>query len=611
MKKTLSIAILAILFLAPLLYGTPHGVYGQEDIGIENFVRHDWAFTRISIDLTVYDSTGETSEAMNYTDDLINQLEGAEITFILGKVHPTDKIVYVVPFLTITQDFTVYSYILKDLLNISQSEAEELEFTIPRGSAIIIATGAEFIASPYSLLFEAAGEMVTTQYPSFFIVSVPYPYGEVPAPPSLMVDPAMLSSHGSAWEGYSGRIEGITTDYSESANKAIFTASGTNETEYSDEDYYIYTFLNVITFRAEYSLDTGILQLFEINIEAEYNYTYYDYWYDEWVKTGIELTINIRLEHVGAKAVEIGLEDGEKIGFKVTTFEVSPELIDAINQTLIEQGYPPLTEENVTFFMNQIRGLTAEFEYIEPNPYIDSGLDLFFNVTVATPDIPPSSTEIMSNALVLGSPYVLPEWDLLFGDFQFWMHFELKVLPKFVSFYFEREDPNIIFEVDGDYAVLSRDDNAYVSAYTTINAHLGYTTTIPDEDKVKFDLTLDIERWHTYTGDGYLTEYAIKINGTLLVDTDMDNSLTDETPITGYIELVINRVETDPTTNEVDWEAPIDSPDPAEAGWTDVTPYRVTIPERPPFVLPVPLEYVAIGVAVIVIIAIIALARRR
>ena len=602
MKKIQGIAFLAV-FLISLLAFTVNNytlVHAQDEYGIEDFVRHDWQFTTLSVDLQVIDTTGEIPPIVNYTDDLINQLGGATLTFILGRVDESEGVAYIVPVVKITNDFTVSAEILEVALDIPSEDAAELAFTIPRGSGIIILAPTYGVLSMDNILYTITETILhassTTVY-VWYMGAVPYPYKEAIAPLFPMVDPSMLSSYGDQWETIE-LPEGITASYEESEGKAIFTMSGSNETEYTYEDYHQYQRVEITTFRSEYSLETGILLRFEADVEFEFECTYGG----ETQK--IELSANIVFEHTNAKEIEIGLSPGDVLGFKVTNFTLSQDLIDVLNETL---GMP---EENITDFVNFVRGIKTEYTYISPNPVLETGLDLFYNITAYAPDQEPVSGFTIANVLYLGAPYVLPEWDLIYASFQFWAHLELNVEPKFAAYAARQEDPNIILEISGDYSVLERED--YVSTYITANAHLGYAITNETEGVNKTDLQLSIATWYTYDKDGFLTEFYISIEGSFKIDTDGDNSLEDEDATTGTIVFQINRVQTNPTTNEPQWDNPINPPNPTEAGWTDVTPCRAEI--APGGFLGIPIEptYIAVGVVVIVIIIVaVAFMRRR
>jgi len=602
MKKIQGIAFLAV-FLISLLAFTVNNytlVHAQDEYGIEDFVRHDWQFATLSVDLQVIDTTGEIPPIVNYTDDLVNQLEGATLTFILGRVDESEGVVYIVPVVKITNDLTVSAEILEVALDIPSEDAAELAFTIPRGSGIIILAPTYGVLSMDKILYTIAETILhassTTMY-IWYMGAVPYPYKEAIAPLFPMVDPSMLSSYGDQWKTME-LPEGITASYKESEGKAIFTMSGSNETEYTYEDYHQYQRVEITTFRSEYSLETGILLRFEADVESKFEYTYGD------ETQRIELSANIVFEHTNAKEIEIGLSPGDILGFKVTNFTLSQDLIDVLNETL---GMP---EENITEFVNLVRGIKTEYTYISPNPVLETGLDLFYNITAYVPDQEPVSGFTIMNVLSLGAPYVLPEWDLIYGSFQFWAHLELNVVPKFAAYAAYQEDPNIILEISGDYSVLERED--YVSTYITANAHLGYAITNETEGVNKTDLQLSITTWYTYDKDGFLTEFYISIEGSFKIDTDGDNSLEDEDAITGTIVFQINRVQTNPTTNEPQWDNPINPPNPTEAGWTDVTPYRAEIAPGGFPGIPIEPTYIAVGVvAIVIIIVAVAFMRRR
>ena len=324
-----------------------------------------------------------------------------------------------------------------------------------------------------------------------------------------------------------------------------------------------------------------------------------------------DIRIDMTISYDGGEEVSVDIAPGDKIGFKVTEFEVSEDLIDAINETIFEGE---LTEENVTEMENMIMGSKWVFERNTTNEIYDSGLDILYNLTVAIPDGEAESGYFLSNVMLVGSPYIIPEWDLVFSQFQLYAHIALKVYPKFMKYMAAQEDPNIIFDFTGDYQVLSYGDNEYVSAYVTFDADLGYRYTIPAEYKNKTDVSLSGEGWYTYDADGYLTEIHVSLGGEITVDSNGDN-VTDpdvDEHYSGTISITINRVGTS-ATGEPLWNSPVDAPDPTAAGWTDVTPYKTIGGEGliPETIAGIPTTYIVVGVGVLFILSIIVLIKRR
>jgi len=615
MKKINKIAFFAfvVLFSISIVAPVYRPLQAQTEIGIDEYVRHDWQITNIDMSYTVYDTAGHAEPIQNYTDDLLNQLEGAKLTFILGEKYPDEGVIYIVPVISIENDFEVSAEFLNETMEIPLEDAQDLAFTIPRGSAIIVFM--PYDAMTFLGVLSAFTEQVVhpNQYGAF-LGSTPYPYGEA-YPPAPMVNASALSDIGAEWEDMDEEVEGITFEYTEEAGTATFTASGSNTTEYEEEGYYNYVSVSIDTCTMEYSLTTGILQRIEMDMDIFYNETWYDEYDEKWVYHIEDVSISLLIEHVNAAEVDIAIEPGDKLGFKVSEFTMTEDLIDTINETM-EGGF---TQEMVDMINSTVYGIKTVFKYNETNEIYPSGLDILYNVTTEIPipedGIEKESSYALMNVMQLGAPYILPEHDLIFGDFQFWSHLYLKILPKFLKYMYEQSedyDPNMTFDITGDYSVLRYGDNEYVAAKASFTYDFNYQYTIPAKAMNKTDATIEGQSWIIYDGDGYLTEIHYELSFNAKIDTNADNA-TDKT-YSGSLSITINRVQ-NTAAGEPNWDSVIDPPSFTEAGWEDVTPYKAGAGGAEgifEFLSAIPPEYIAVGaVGLVVVIGLILWIRRR
>ena len=475
-------------------------------------------------------------------------------------VDNTAKVAYIVPALMTTRTLEVTPEMVQlffsDVIgeNLTDEEAEHLAFEIPKGSTLTFVTPGFDSSPPLSVAsiirsFEKA--VLSYAIPTIPGTAMPYHFAwdssMPPLPVMPMVDPTDLDDMGTSWQSLDGMIEGISFSYS----NRVFEAGGENTTEGVTIS---------VDFRSEYS-ELGILTALDLDFSVSGTV---DLGGGETGSLSISLSMSI--DYVDAKEIDVGLVDDEKIGFKITEFNVTEDFIE-----FLQAMGAPITMENFTEFSDLLKTLGFEYQYQEPNTYYDTGLDLLFNLKIynlTNDTLIEDAGDVSFNGFYLVSPYLIPEWDVLTGEFQTGAHLVAKILPNLLWFALHREDPDFVFEPTGDYKVLKY-GTEWMSMDMSLNLHMGYPET--NENWTMFDATFNLETWMTYSYDGYLTEYAITGSFTLKFDNDSDSSLDDESTYSGTVTFVINRVEND-STGEPDYTAPLDSPDPTASGWEDVTP---------------------------------------
>ena len=360
----------------------------------------------------------------------------------------------------------------------------------------------------------------------------------------------------------------------------------------------------------------GLLKEINVNVHFFHNETWYDQWEGVWKSNVMDITINLHLSYTGSSPVEIGLVNGEKLGFTVTDLYMSPDLIDVINETSGGMVYA----DNVTFFEQFIESMRATFEYQEYNPMYDSGLDLYYDTLYENTltNQSNSSYEIF-NVYQLGAPYVTPDWEVQFATFQFQQFLLLKLYPKMVKFAVENSSTNAYFDYNSDYSIFESPDNNWISLISNLTVNTGIYNTNLSEDEFKMDVSFTVDSWMTYERSGRLTELGIQISFSFVNDTNGNNDLTDEQTYSGTARIVINRVQnTGGATGTPNYEQPIDAPEPSSS-WTEATPETTigggagggTSGGLPSNIGGVPIQYIGGGIAALVIIAAIIFALRR
>ncbi len=597
MKKITAILIVAFLVVMTV----PQAVRfkAQNEYGIESFVRHDWKFTELDLDVTT-DIEEEPFVYFHYFEDIVDAFAGTKMVFLIGKVDNTAKVAYVVPALMTTRTLEVTPEMVQlffsDAIgeNLTDEEAEHLAFTIPKGSTLTFVTPGFDSSPPLSVAsiirsFEKA--VLSYAIPTIPGTAMPYHFAWDSSMPPLplmpMVDPTDLDDMGTSWQAMDSQVEGISFSYS----NRVFEAGGENTTE----DVTI-----SVDFRSEYS-ELGILTALDLDLSVSGTVDL-----DGGENGSLSISLSMSMDHVGAKEIDVGLVDDEKIGFKITEFNVTEDFIEFLQAMNVS-----ITMENFTEFSDVLKTLGFEYQYQEPNTYYDTGLDLLFNLKIynlSDETLLEDAGDVSFNGFYLASPYLIPEWDVLTGEFQTGAHLVTKILPNLWWFALHREDPNFVFEpTAGDYKVLKY-GTEWMSMDMSLNLHMAYPET--NENWTMFDATFNLETWMTYSYDGYLTEYAITGSFTLKFDNDSDSSLDDEPTYSGTITFVINKVEND-STGEPDYTAPLDSPDPTASGWEDVTPATAAggggfLPE-----IPGGTTTIIVGAGVVAVIAILFFAFRR
>ena len=454
------------------------------------------------------------------------------------------------------------------------------------------------------------------QFESFIMKStaIEYPYGNATLPAPILA-PSNIPDYGSDWE--SGEApEGITLDYSTSGDDAVFSASGSNSTIESGGNYYSEQSITINTFKIVYSLTTGLMKEINLDLSLVFNNTMENPMTGERQMNYIGVSIKFRMVYTGEEDINIGLVDNEKLGFKVTEFYLSPDLIDFLNATIANGT---ITEENVTQLTAYMENLRWTYTYRANNPYYPSGLDLYYDILIENPLAGTSDTGWdMFNVYQLGAPYVIPDWEIQYGVFQFQQHILLKIYPKIIKYAIENRNTNAFFNYDSSYNIYESPDGNWRSLMSNISVNFGFKQTITSKDELKSDITISLGSWITYSSDGKLTEIGLEISFTGKADTNENNDLTDEDTYSGTFRIVVNRVQnTAGPTSSPDFDNPLDAPEPTSS-WKEVTPYKtVTGAGGEGGVLPetiagIPTIYIIGGaIGLIILIGLVSLIRRR
>ncbi len=607
-------------------------------VGVDEFTKYTWTLDTVNLQTTFIVKNDENSMMFlgNNTDDLLNQLQGAKISLSIGKIYNSQGELYLVPIVILQNDIQVTSEMLMDM-GLDANAANQLAFTIPRGSGIVLlgaitdfgtTTPSLLTTSVESIKNPSALEKIGTIGPNIIrtlmsrgpnpddllVGSLRYRFATA-QPPAPIVVPSMLDSFGAQWESNSGG--GITNEYSKSGDDAIFTASGTTEINTTNPGQYMYKKLEINNFEMIYSVEMGLLKRIAVNMHYVMNDTWYSEFEGVWKTHYVDITINLELNYRGASDVEIGLTNGEKLGYKVTDLYMSDGLINAINATL--NG--TLTAENVTFVEQFFEAMKVTFEYQSYNPVYDSGLDLYYNTEFENELVNESDTgNAMFNIYQLGAPYITPDWEVQFATFQFQQYIYLKLYPKFTKFMIENESANHYFNYNSDYSIYESPDGNWISLISNLTINIGVHHTNTTNDEVKMDASLTINSWMTYSSDGRLTEVGVIVQFSFKNDTNLNDDLGDETEYSGTARILIQRVQnTGGPTGTPNFNEPIDAPEPT-SDWQETTPEETTSGGTsgggatggiPSTIGGIPTTYIGGGVALIVIVAAIIFALRR
>ena len=515
---------------------------------------------------------------LNYTDDLLNQLEGAKFEMAVGNYNSSEDTIYVVPIVIIQNDIQVTPELL-EAMGVPSNYSSQLAFTIPRGSGLVFLYKVFMEAGPSLFMEEATGNkgkigiLDGSMSPTSMVVSLPYSYSDA-VPPLPFVPSNSLDDFGNSWVNDSEPPNGITMAYTKSNGKAIYSASGSNSSTEQDVNYTFKQSIQINKFEMVYSLTTGVLQSITAKGHIVMNETRYSNMDHKWKSKYEDIQIDFQFSFKGSSEIEVGLVDNQNIGYKVTEFTMSNDLVDTINKTIASMGGEPLTPENVTFIHDVMSSFAWKFTYHQVNPYYNSGLDLYYDLNVSNSKLNESEADqAIFNIYQLGSPYVTPDWEVQYATFQFQSHVYLKLLPKYYKFMLEQEEPKAYLNYDTDYKILESGDGNWISMITNASFNIGYSETNTTAGTSKFDATLNMDSWMTYSSDGLLSQIGLIVSFSAKNDTNGDNSLTDETPYTGQMRIVVNRVQNQGNnpTQEPDYDQPVNVPAPSQS-WQDKTP---------------------------------------
>ena len=595
-KFLLASLLLVVLTLAPLANQTfattnNKGKSLVKEVGIQSFVKHDWTITTSDFS---YTSTGTTipeelTTMLPQIAELFNGLEMGKFVIVIGKDYPTDEVAYVTPYIILGNDVEVFAETLSLALNISLEDAQNLEFTIPKGSGIAPTLFASFMffegemGPPVGpqMLSKAflADDFKLSQFEEIpTVTAMPYNYSAMAiTPPAPLLKPAYFSTYAMLWEmivtnmtpmGITGEAEDLGTEYK-------FSLYGTNTT--TNEEGVTQTV--TVDFFVKYKKSTGVLSLLYLDLTLEAT---------DGVST-LTASIHFLMGYNGYTELNFGLSDGDKIGFTPTKFDYPEALVDFLE--MISEG-----EINATVLQmikDYILSTNITLEYMDD--YSISGIDLLYNATAELYDFESGNPSlvnlgpVMMSDLLFGAPYVLPVWDEMASVAQLELFIIIDVLGNFASYFAEKEEPNISFGLSGNFNILvhgTEENFDYISAYTTVSFQ--FTNSSPYGISVEGSL----EEWSTYSSDGLLTEVGLYINITdITFDTNGNGDFSDEfMHFSFYLDISINRVASAgggllATLGEPDFSNPIDAPDPepGAAGWTDITPMNQ---EQPPGEVP-------------------------
>jgi len=338
----------------------------------EEYKHHIWDVNKLSMDISITTSQSEVTNDLNdlfgYLEDMVNSLEDGELHIYTGEIGEYDyeDVIYIAGFYKIKKDLKVDSgfYLTLDSiaewadgedLMITPEIADELEFTIPEESVFTMTQGMyswsdiyldalgdvdivsdlsfatesykRYILNTLSNIYDIIVSRVK-QYEEFYYTSptVPLPLDEfVPGYP--LGDPSVIQAVGPEWESLSYEVPGISFNYEQSGNTARFTAKGSISVPGASFE---------IDFSAEYDLSNGLLKKLKLDYSVSgISDTMYTYKYGD-VDCTLDFSINFDISYGSSESIEQWTEFGEPLAYKITTFELSPELKDILQDALEE-----------------------------------------------------------------------------------------------------------------------------------------------------------------------------------------------------------------------------------------------------------------------------------
>ena len=626
MKKLVTALMFLIVFL-PLVEVKLSAISPAQVPNIKSFSRYSWTIDKLGISYTALNETEQ--EAVNHILGIASNLEGSSLEIITGKI--LGEIIYIFPLLITANDLDfdaeAIMVMLGESLNLTPEEAEELEFTIPKGSGIPL----HFLI--YSLMYgidskvfneRVINNLAMYQYPYPTlpaITGIPYNISEVSDAKTLFspipipfVDAGKFSQIASEWDNLNTTYswcENITFSHEETAAEITFTASGYQNSSYSYGNYKSMSYFE-IDLTITYYKNTGVLKSYSVRFLTDYK------WYNgTTLKEHQRVDAEYGVSFSSFEEVDFDLGYGEKIGLRLVEISMSDTIIDALSNILVEANVTNTPEEAREFIQNittSLQTLNMTYHYLDK---YSNGIDLFFNAThdillpngtLATITLP-----TYQSAFILGSVYLMPVWDVQYSLLQTSAHSLINIIPKFIRFGIRRQDPRFDLEVTGDYGVYATPNNEWVSLYA--NYQVTFSCNETSSDTIKFTINLGVEQWWTYEGKGRLTEEYTNVSAIIEADVNKDGTIQNNETFSGWIRVLIQRAAYNPETGEIAWSQTIDAPNPVgkeaeEAGYEDVTPYRVAAPPPPP-VLGIPMEYLIAGVLFIIAIVIIIIVARR
>ena len=587
MKKNnailLALLTITMMAMAPIAYNAnalptqnKNSKLVPKAIGISPFTKYDWTIAISTLDYSVSgpDIPFGTEYILEQVKNAIGGLELGKMVMVFGKTYPTDKVAYVTPFIITGTDIYVTPEFISLAMNISLTDAQDLAFTIPKGSGIaptlfmgLIFLGASGpmgpMMAPMLTALNTPNGIEPTQIDFSTIPTITaalYNYTtEAIGPPAPILDPNAFSFYKSMWPMMTQELpDGIEGSVVETDDTISFMVSGTNTTV---DDI---TTTVTVDFVATYNKTTGILR--DLYLSGQLEMT-------DGTNT-ITGDLEFAMGFTGSTSYTFGLTFGEQIGFTPGYIDYTDALIN-----LLQQFNENITKDVVDEFIANITAINTTLTYDDINSV--SGIDLFYDVFIDAP-WGQSSDKMIASDLMFGAPYVLPAWDEMASVSQLEQFIVTSVLGKFLKYQIESLNPTMTLSITGDYAFLLHGTVGnfdYASSYNTLNIMVQNVTGSTDPQNLGFRIKIKVTSWMTYDNEGFLTEIGFNFNiSELVFDSDGDGDFTDEfATFHGYVELSINRVASTSSgygTMGLDFSTIIDppDPDPASPEWTDFTP---------------------------------------
>lgn len=630
-----------------------------EATGFEEQSHHNWTIDQMDLQLDIQlnatvendlkNETNMTEDELNTLIDKVlsipNSLQGARIDFFVGVKNQIESVAWIAPSLITTQKIIVPKELFALSPHISEDEAAELEFTLPKKSGFSLISPVVPFISPTleSDTSNSLTNMLGTSFRRLTSISAlkqwitsemmlqslaygfRYPYDELTegafVTPVPFTDTSRnLSQVGEHWKKLF-QSQNFTSTYEEQDTTGTLTASGEITSEYGKAGIGSAT-ATLDKLKSSYNLNNGILQNYQL-----------DGSYLEKDNEGNKITASFSFEmsYDTAESFNFGVGSGDVMGFTFPNASIDKGLIDAINGTLQGNIKGNVPDEPM------LEGILESTELtLQCTGKAFNGLGLKYNGTV---EVYQNSTSgrFIGQPFGLSVPYVLPKWDIQHSYWQTYAHVQNKIIPNFLNSKFFRrmyfENPErVTINIDNGYSILALKKGGnlqWTSLKNDINVQLGYDETI--EGKIsKFDAQITGNTWYTYSGDGLLTEIGISLTIGIKYDSDEDNSLADESKQNFDIEISFNRVENQKKAASTDsiategvgggtpnFDAPINPPDATnkEAGWEDVTPSREGEGPAPSGGKGIAAKWIYLGIgiagAVVIIGVILALRRRK